>query len=153
MVRLTKRRRKAYRQQYYQANRSEALNKNKDNYKLNTDNRKEAYKHKYQQKIKYYKKNYYAKNADEIRSALRKLYASNSPPSIAALLPPRRPPELRYRLQRPPEPRCRLQLPFASLQSRARCRLLPTLPSLLSRAHATPSPLPCKVHMQCYSVL
>ena len=34
-----------------------------------------------------------------------------------------------------------------SLQSRARCRLLPTLPSPLSRAHATPSgPLPSKVH-------
>ena len=39
-----------------------------------------------------------------------------------------------------------LQLPSASLQSRARCRLLPTLPSPLSRAHATPSPLPRKVN-------
>ena len=56
IVRLTKRRRKAYRQQYYQANRSEALNKNKENYKPNIDNRKEAYKHRYQQEIKYYKK-------------------------------------------------------------------------------------------------
>ena len=65
--------------------------------------------------------------------------ASNSPPSIAALPPPHRPPELRCLLQRPPEPRCRLQLPSASLQSRARCRLLHTLPSPLSREHATPS--------------
>ena len=85
MVRLTKRRRKAYRKQYYQTNRSEALNKKKENYKLNADNRKEAYKHKYQHKIKFYKKNYYAKNADEIRSALRKLYASNPEPKKRAV--------------------------------------------------------------------
>ena len=120
MVRLTKRRRKAYRQQYHQANRSEALNKNKENYKLNTDNRKEAYKHRYQQKIT---KNDYAKNADEIRSALRKLYATNSPPSRVALPPstPSRaalPPPSPLRL--PSEPRALLppsHTPVPALQS------------------------------------
>ena len=44
----------------------------------------------------------------------------------------------------PQKSRCCLQLP--SLQSRARCRRLSTLPSPLSGAHDTPSPLPHKVH-------
>ena len=103
MVRLTKGRRKAYRQQYYQANKSEALNSinsiqtiGKRPISIGTDRKLNI------------TKNYYAKNADEIRFALRKLYASNSPPSISVLPPPRRPPELRYCLQRPPAP---LRLP------------------------------------------
>ena len=60
--------------------------------------------------------------------------ASNSPPSRVALPPP----------PCPQKSRCGLQLP--SLQSRARCRRLSTLPSPLSGAHDTPSPLPHKVH-------
>ena len=53
MVHLTKRRRKAYRQQYYQANRSEGLNKKQENYKLNAESRKQAYKRSYQKRIKH----------------------------------------------------------------------------------------------------
>ena len=89
-------------------------------------------------------------------SALQNRATAYSPPSIAALPPPTpRSPEPRCRLltalqsraaasSRPQKSRCCLQLP--SLQGRARCRLLSTLPSLLSGAHDTPSPLPHKVH-------
>ena len=76
MLCLTKRRRKAYRQQYYQF----SFKQKKDNYKLNADTRKQAYKHRYQEKIKDDKQLYYAKNADKIKAALRKLYASNTGP-------------------------------------------------------------------------
>ena len=79
MARLTNIRRKAYRQQHYQANKSQALKLQKTNnyYKLNVDSRKQAYKQKYEDKIKYDKHRQYALNAVEIRSALRKHYASN----------------------------------------------------------------------------
>ena len=67
MVCLTKTRRKAYLQQYYQSNRSEALSKKKDNYKFNADTRKQACKHRCQEKIKNDKQLFYAKNADKMK--------------------------------------------------------------------------------------
>ena len=47
MVRLTKWQRKEYRQQYYTANKNEALDQKKANYKLNADGRKETDKLRY----------------------------------------------------------------------------------------------------------
>ena len=97
-----------------------------------------------------------ADSDQSLLSALQNRATAYSPPSIAALPPPTpRSPEPRCRLltalqsraaasSRPQKSRCCLQLP--SLQGRARCRLLSTLPSLLSGAHDTPSPLPHKVH-------
>ena len=82
MARVTNIQRKAYRQQHYQANKSQALKLQKTNYKLNVDSRKKAYKQKYEDKIKYDKHRQYALNAVEIRSALRKHYASNPGPKL-----------------------------------------------------------------------
>ena len=49
MVRLSKRQRKKYRKQYYTANKNEALEQKKANYKFNADSRKETDKQRYRQ--------------------------------------------------------------------------------------------------------